>query len=88
MDIKEAGEVVASAVVLTYGATFADHHRAAHTHFAPRARMWLLVLAPIMMAGLLMVGYTVVTGSAVQLCQRDRPYPSCWASAWTAPSTT
>ncbi|MEM8685884.1 MAG: MMPL family transporter [Pseudomonadota bacterium] len=63
VDIKEAAEVVASAVVLTYGATFAIII-VLLTPVLRRVRDVALVLAPIMMAGFLMVGYTVVTGSA------------------------
>ena len=62
VDIKEAAEVVASAVVLTYGATFAIII-VLLTPILRRVRDVALVLAPIMMAALLMVGYTVVTGS-------------------------
>ncbi len=63
VDIKEAAEVVASAVVLTYGATFLIII-VLLTPVLRRVRDVALVLAPIMMAGLLMVGYTVITGSA------------------------
>ncbi len=59
VDIKEAADVVAHAILLTYGAAFTLVILVIYPVLR-RVRDVFLVLAPLMLAGLLMVGYTVV----------------------------
>ncbi len=58
VDIKEAADVVAYAIILTYGAAFTLVVLVLFP-ILRRVRDIALVLAPLMLAGLLMVGYTV-----------------------------
>lgn len=59
VDIKEAADVVAFAIILTYSAAFTLVVLVLFPVLRT-VRAVLLVLAPLMLAGLLMVGYTVV----------------------------